>query len=249
MHKRGRTLLLVFIVLAAAVFLFARADTDGPPYAPFSTATLGTSVFFDTLRHMGYPVRIHYAPLTTRTDTAHVIVIIQPFNPAVSPEMAEEMLAWVYAGGRLIFLHNAQPSPIDLLLQDRDNVTSGGFFFYRVGAGEVITGRAHPLTNQRLLNDSTPGAVLQEIIAQWDATRIYFTAYYHGMHPPDTLFAQLPVGVRLVIVQLGLAALMLIWCLGKRFGKPVPAYEEVEREENEQVRALARLYMKIGRND
>jgi hypothetical protein len=41
--------------------------------------------------------------------------------------------------------------------------------------------------------------------------------------------------------------LLLIWHVGKRFGKPVPAYEETEREENEQVRALARLYNKTDR--
>jgi hypothetical protein len=239
----------VLVVVASAVFLTFNQNDSNPSYAPFSTGETGTSLFFDTLRLMGYPVRISYTPLTRSSDTEHVYIIIQPYNPHVTAETAEEMLEWVRLGGRLIFLHNTEPTVLDRLFDDAVRREINGFNHYSAGAGAVITGRAHGLTNRRLMQDASPGYELHRFLTLWDAERIYFAAYYHGMHPPDTLFSRLPLIVRLTVIQSGIAVLFLLWHLGKRFGKPVPVYEETEREENEQVRAMARLYMKTHRKD
>jgi hypothetical protein len=244
MFRHRRTFVLILIVLAAAVFVLLQTNGDGPPFAPNSTAEGGTSLFYDTLRHMGCPVRMVYTPLTRQRDIRNAVVIIQPYNPPVTVEMAEEMLEWVRLGGRLVFLHNSGPPELDLLLLDMESIGEGGFFRYTIGLGEIVTGRAHGLTNIRLMNDPAPGEVLHRIISSWGTERIDFSLYYHGYRPPETMFSELPLVMRLVLIQLGLAGLAVVWHLGKRFGKPVPAFEETEREENEEVRALARLYMK-----
>ncbi|MCL2203338.1 MAG: DUF4350 domain-containing protein [Defluviitaleaceae bacterium] len=245
MGKRGKSFILVLIVVAAAVFVFVRSDdVSGPMYSPFSTAEAGTRLFYDTLRHMGYPVQIGYAPLTRASDTRHVYIIIQPFNPAVSQEMAEEMLDWVRRGGRLIFLQNSRPTVIDRYLAGTRNLTAGDFLHYTPGLGQVVTGRAELMTNVNLVENAAPGIRLHEFLSDWGAERIVFPVYYHGVRPRETMFSRLPLIVRLVTIQLGIATVVLLWHVGKRFGKPVPAYEETEREENEQIRALARLYHK-----
>ncbi|MCL2363260.1 MAG: DUF4350 domain-containing protein [Defluviitaleaceae bacterium] len=247
MPRWGKTLILIAIVLGAAVFLVMRADNgDGPPYSPFLTDEPGTSLLFDTLQHMGYPVRMSYAPLTRTRNNDHVHVIIQPFNPPVTTEMAEEMLEWVYSGGRLIFLHNNLQNEMNRLLpNDPGRMVYGLAYFYH-GAGSVVTGRANPIVNRSLLDDAAGGAAVHSVLSEWGADRIYFVVYYHGFHPPETMFSSLPLVVRLVLIQLGITVLMLLWHVGKRFGRAIPAFEETEREENEQVRAVARLYMKTN---
>jgi len=247
MPKWGKTLILIIIILGAAIFFVLQTDNgDGPPYSPFLTDGPGTSLLFDTLRHMGYPVRMGYEPLTRTRNTNHVHVIIQPFNPPVNNEMALEILEWVYNGGRLIFLHNNLQNEFNRLLPNSATRTVYGLDYHQHGAGVVITGRTHPITNRQLLDDATPGTVIRNVISEWDADRIYFVVYYHGYHPPETIFSSLPLAIRLILIQLGIALLMLLWHVGKRFGRAIPAYEETEREENEQVRAMARLYMKTN---
>jgi len=249
--KRGKAIVLAIVVFTAEAIVFTWNDDggSGPVYAPYSTGDTGTGLFHDTLRRMGYPVSVGYAPLTRENDVRHAYILIQPFNPYVTREMAEEMLEWVRGGGRLVFLHNTNPTVVDNILASETVRTVGQFNYYNVGAGSVVTGRAQPITNRPLLSDPGYAATLHGIITQWQAERIVFPVYYHGVHPPETMFSNLPPVMRLVIIQLVIAVLALLWHLGKRFGKPIPAYGEMEREENEYVRALARLYMKKERKD
>jgi len=247
MPRWSKTLILIIIILGAAIFLVLQTDSgDGPPYSPFLTDEPGTSLLFDTLQHMGYPVRMGYAPLTPSRSTEHVHIIIQPFNPPVSNEMAAEILEWVYNGGRLIFLHNNLHNELNRLLPNTPTRTMYGLGYHHHGTGVVITGRAHPVTNRPLIESAAPGAAVHNILSEWNADRIYFIVYYHGFHPPETMFSSLPLVIRLLLIQFGLAVLMLLWHVGKRFGRAIPAFEETEREENEQVRAVARLYMKTN---
>jgi hypothetical protein len=249
MAKRGKLLILVLIIVAAVVIVFTNGNNNGPPYAPSSTSEMGISLFYDTLRQLDYPVRVGYAPLTRDSNTEHAYILVQPTNPMITTELAEEMLEWVRRGGRLVFLFNSGPTAVDRLLAGTRPQQINGFNYYRVGLGSVVTGQSYRITNLRLISDAEPAVQLHGILSRWDAERIVFSAYYHGMHPTETLFSRLPLVIRLVIIQLGIAVLLLLWHLGKRFGKPVPAYEETEREEHEHVRALARLYIKTERKN
>ena len=247
MANRGKKFLLGFIIVAAVVVSFVLNDSndEGPVFAPFTTGEMGTSLFYDTLRHMGYTVVMASSPLTFYSDNRDVYVIIQPTNPIVSDEMAAEMMEWVRFGGRLIFLQNNAHPILERHLQNHHRQQVGDFVIYYDGTGQVVIGQANTLTNRNLAQNSNPGATLHQIIHDWDAERIVFPVYYHGVHPSETFFSQLPLIIRLVIIQLGVAVLALIWHHGKRFGRPIVVYEETEREENEQVRALARLYERI----
>ena len=237
--------LAIIILLAALVIFFFDDSGDGPPYSAFSTDENGTSLLFDTLRRMNYPVRISYSPLTTNTNIDYVYVIIQPFAPSVNRARAEEILEWVQQGGRLIFLENSAPTILDSMIPYTADVM-GNLRHYRVGRGEIITGNAYHVANYHLMNSPTTGEIIQANLSRWNADRIWFAEYYHGLHATETFVGGLPLIVRLLLAQMMLVAIVAVWHLGKRFGKPVPYYREVERDENEYVHALARLYMKIG---
>ena len=246
LRKLSKTIFpFVIVVLAATIlFVFDSNDGGGPAYVSFSTGERGASLFFDTLRHMGYPVRQGRTPVDRFSSTQDAYIIIQPTNPYVDSNMAEEMITWATMGGRLIFLQN-QLTYFDLLLPG--GIIYGNLMIYEVGQGIIITGNAREITNRSLIDNAGTGAMLHSIITRWDVENIWFAEYYHGLGTRSNLFTRLPAVVRLVFVQMLLVGIMVVWHLGKRFGNAVPYYEETEREENEHVHALARLYMKIGR--
>ena len=241
--KRAKTVILILIVVVSAVLLsYMGSDNDGPPFVASNTGESGTSLLFDTLRRMQLPVRVGRSPLTVRSDTSEAHIIIQPVSPPVDMDMAEEMLDWVSRGGRMIILNNSLMS-LEFLMTTPGR-PMGNFVLYQIGAGEAVIGRANEVININLMNYPGNGQVLYEILSRWNAERIIFNEYYRGFHAGDNFFAGLPLVVRLAVIQMIIAAIATVWHYGKRFGKPVPYYEEEERDENEFIRALARLYMK-----
>ncbi|MCL1844790.1 MAG: DUF4350 domain-containing protein [Defluviitaleaceae bacterium] len=249
---------IVIIALGVSYFL----DTgDGTPFSVRSTGERGASLIFDTLRHMGYPVRRSYRPLTPETDTDSVYVLLQPRSPYINDAIASEMLEWVENGGRLVFLHWTYPQTVfDRALDNATNIPAphrhndnppGVFHLYTHGDGAVLTGASVWIGNYNLMNNHLHGTRLQNVLSDWHAEReisvIFFAEYYHGLHTPQNFIGRLPLVLRLILLQMVILSIVAIWFFGKRFGNPVPYYEEIEREENEYVRALARLYSQIRR--
>ncbi|MCL2841498.1 MAG: DUF4350 domain-containing protein [Defluviitaleaceae bacterium] len=236
---------LMLIVVAAILVMLFLGRGDGAAYTVGNTADDGVSLLFDTLQHMNYPVSIERNPLDTRASTNDVFLIIQPAIPLTNA-MLTEMLEWVERGGRLIFLQNWPVTDIEHLI-DTPWQSIGGFRLYQLGYGEVLTGGSFSLTNQPLMNNPESGRLIHATLYRWNADRIIFAEYYHGFYLEPNFIGSLPLIIRLLLLQILFASIMLVWHLGKRFGKPMPYYEAVEREENEYVRALARLYMKTGK--
>ena len=240
-------LIIIIVVAAVVISIFGGNNENGPAFSVISTADNGTSLLYDTLKHMDYPVRIGRHPLTTFSDVNDVYVIIQPFAPAIDNDMAAEILEWVQQGGRLIFLHNIPQNAIERNITATPQAIGGrqsGLLLYNYGLGQVITGRTGDVLNINLIENAAMGVALHNIISHWNADIIWFAGYYHGMHPPEDFLGNIPFIVRLLIAQLLLACATAMWHLGKRFGNPQPYYEAVEREANEHVHALARLYKK-----
>jgi hypothetical protein len=239
----------VLILVAIAVGIGYFFDTgDGRPYSSSSTGERGAGLLFDTLRHMGYGVRAGYRPLTAESSYDDVYILIQPRQPRIDIYVAQEINAWVRSGGRLVLLGHVSPGSMHYLVGNAPSRTTELFRIYQIGYGEVMfSGNAGMVTNYRLMNDSAPGEAIQTTISRWNAEReigtVFFAEYYHGFHTPETFLGRLPLVFRLMLAQIIILAIAGVWHLGKRFGNPVPYYEEIEREENEYVRALARLYM------
>lgn len=250
--KNNRLILLVIVLLALFVGLSwgANRQMSGvrqPDFTTFSNNEYGVSLLFDTLRHMHYPVGILFRPVEETAGLNDAVFIIQPNNPRPDAQMADDILSWVRQGGRLIYLDNNQPSIIDRVLRDEYYTSFGTLRWYRFGMGQVITGRADTIFNISLLEGSIYGEGIYYILANWEPDRIYFAEFYHGFHSAGGFFGQLPLWLRLIVFQTVILAIALVWHLGKRFGKPIPLYEEIEREENEQVLVLARLYKQADR--
>jgi len=213
-----------------------------PDYTSFSSGRYGISLLHDTLQHMHYPVSLLYRPVQEAADVNDAVFIIQPTNPRPNEKMIEDILNWVQRGGRLIYLENRHPSTIAQMLGDEHYTTVGSLRLYQLGMGQVMTGRADVITNANLMENYFYGESIVYVLNHWNPERIFFAEYYHGFHRASSTFEQMPLWLRLVAIQIIIGTMVLVWHLGKRFGSPIPLYEEIEREENEQVLALARLY-------
>jgi len=249
--KNGR---LIFFVLALFALFSGlswglnrrMAGARQPDYTMFSTGEHGVSLLHDTLTHMRFPVGILYRPVS-RAGLNDAVFVIQPTNPRIGADGAEEILSWVRRGGRLIFLENRQPTVIDRALEHEIYMPFGSLRVYQHGMGEIVTGRADSVANVNLLGDTFYGQAFAYILAGWNPERIYFAEYYHGHRQEQSAFQQMPPWLRLAAFQIIIAAAAFVWHYGKRFGRPVPLYEETERGENEQVLTLARLYKQADR--
>ena len=251
-NKKSKNYILVIVLLVAllvGITWGANQQTYGlryPDFTSFSNGDYGVSLLFDILRHMQYPVSTMHRPIM-EASLNDVVFIIQPSNPRPTRAVTDEVLSWVYQGGRLIYLENNTPNTIELLLANHYSARFGSMRWYHVGMGEVITGGADLVANIHLMNQSIHGEGIVYALSHWNPDRVLFAEYYHGFHGTNSAFSQMPLGLRLVAIQLIISGLIVAWYFGKRFGYPVPLYEELEREENEQVLVLARLYKKARR--
>lgn len=213
-----------------------------PDYTSFSHSENGVSLLYDTLRHMGFSMGVLYRAVGGSVNVDDAVFIIQPRNPSPNDAMVYEMLSWVRRGGRLIYLENSPFTIMDIMLEGESYVQFGSLRWYRVGAGEVVTGQASNIANANLIDNPSYGEVFAYVLSSWDIRRVYFAEYYHGFYRAEGTFSQMPVWLQLVAIQLIISTVVWVWHLGKRFGSPIPMYQNIEREENEQVLTLARLY-------
>jgi len=199
---------------------------------------------------MGYPVSRSYSALDAGTEgNQDVYILINPDINYFSDTEFNDALDWVYNGGRLIFLDSSAYSVADYTLPyrlDDPGATAHGYTLYSYGLGEIITGGADPLLNKALMENSRPGADFVRLLNRWDISNLYFSESIHGYINTGNAWYRTPEILKILTYQLGIIAALIIWRFGKRFGRPVPYFEEAEREENEHIKALANIYNKAG---
>ena len=247
LRRPSNWIFIAIIIVCAVVVIYIFDDnTEEPAHVVSSFGRTGVSLLFDTLNHMNYPVQISRSPLTPSTNPNHAYIIIQPSYPLVCWDKAEEMLDWVFMGGRLFFFHNSPTTIFDTIIE-YDSIDFGRLRVYEFGRGSVVIGPTREITNYNLMHNADTATSLESLLYHWNPDIIWFGEYYHSMPGPTNFVMRMPLIVRLSFVQLTFVGFAIVWHLGKRFGRPAPFYEEYEREENEQVHALTRLYLKIRR--
>ena len=244
--SKSRALFLVIMVCASvvALFIFSAGESNEPDYSMYSTGPNGVSLLSDTLRRIGFNVLAGFEPITINTDVNDVYIVVLPYQ--ADKITAEDILSWVRRGGRLIYLDNADQNEMDFLLAGNEYQMLENYRYYRFGLGDIITGNADSIINNVLMENTIDGRLISGVLNGWNPDRVRFAEYYHGFRATDNFFTRLPTIIKLCIYQIAIAAVALIWHLGKRFGKPIPFYEETERTGDEYVRALARVYYRIG---
>ncbi len=237
-------IIIVLLILYFIVFMLTSSETvnSAPSYTVYNTYNDGTSLIYDTLKYMGYPVEISYNKISPFTNIYDSQIIIEPNNNNFTETEMEEILDWVYEGG-LLFYFNSDSELVNKYLYEYDSpyYVDDYVSIFTYGYGEVVVGDTDSIINENLKDNTLAGEVICDILSYWELENIVFNEYYHVFKKPG-IWAVLPVGFKMVVYQIIIICLVLIWFLGKRFGKPVPYFEEVEREENEHIKALAVIY-------
>ncbi|MDR1560029.1 MAG: DUF4350 domain-containing protein [Clostridiales bacterium] len=255
MHiKRSKIIyaFVIFICLPLAVFLFAAnsQNSDGQSYTSFSTGTDGASLLYDSLKAMGYPVSHGYSLPDPDLSILDIHVFVEPNYYYFATTDLDGVLAWVFKGGRMIYLDSSSFSYIDEELYYRlgdPDAVSRGYTLYSYGLGEIISGSSDPLLNQALIDDSAPGADFTALLDRWRTSPVIrFNESIHGFTDSGNAWYRTPEILKMLTYQIAVVAILILWRLGKRFGRPLPYFEEIEREENEHVKALANIYRRAG---
>ena len=244
--------IIIIAVLIAILFMLSRLVNIGegfwyPSFTTFSTRQDGVALVYDTLRIMGYPVGRDLMFLSAERPTDNVQFVIAP--RIFSDAHRDGMIDWVIRGGQLMFFSDHWRDEERLFADftpDRSMHVFGGTI-HRIGFGTLFIGDAQSITNISLFETGGEyGQAIVDILDTMEFRRIYFNEAYHGYGTSITFFEMLPLPLRLMGIQLAVVAAVFTVYAGKRFGKPTPYYEEVEREENEYVFTLSNLYMSMG---
>jgi hypothetical protein len=111
-----------------------------------------------------------------------------------------------------------------------------------MGEGKVVILTQPDLFTNRLIGQADNLILFLNILRLYGQEGIWFNEYVHGYAWGETTTDVLIWPLRLVILQLLLGALLLFIYWGKRFGRPVPLFSEVNEISGEYVSSLANIY-------
>ena len=90
--------------------------------------------------------------------------------------------------------------------------------------------------------------MLSFLSVEYGTQQVVFNEYYNGIIE-DTSVDILTLGFVLFLTQAGIALVLLMIAIAKRFGAPRVEYSTVKRDENENVYAVASLYQRTNSFD
>ena len=241
--KKLASAAIILALLGILIFISAGQNQNYPDYTVFSANERGVSVFYETLEHMGYPVKAGFNYLSSGSSIHDIHILVMPYY-YYQDYAFDDMMDWVKKGGRLIFLDWNTPTAVDHYMGWEGKYD--GFRRQKYGTGEIVIGTVESVLNYSLLTEHQDIEFLLGAIDKWGFETIIFDEYYHGYQDEANLWRDLPGYFKTLIYQLCIAAILIVFMLGKRFGKPIPYYEEIERGENEYLRALSGIYKKTG---
>jgi len=247
MKSKSNKDLILFIILIplflwVSFYLSSTMDNKLPNYTTSNKSSMGYSVFFETLKQLNYPVNTSINPVNSY-DIGNMQIVAQGGNFDVN---SKEIKAWVEKGGTLIYLTEGKINFIDYgSPQVKGNIT-----LYKYNKGMVINSDVSYVTNSTLTKTTTSAYELLQEIDSHSYKKIYFNeAHVYSVADKKSLWDYIPMSFKYIIYELILVIIAFFYYKGKRFGKVLPFYEEVERIENEYLYSAASLYRQAKCSD
>ena len=241
MKKKGNRDIIIFILIIP-IFLFVsfyisnRQGKGIPPYSVSNKSKMGYSVFYEALKKLNYPVERTLKPLSE----------YQPNNVQIIPPGGkfdvnnQEVQEWVEKGGILVYLTPGIDTNIEYGIQD---VTKDNIKLYTYHKGRIINTNADFMVNKTLIKDTSKSYEILKEISKLPQERLYFNESYLFLTVnTKSLWDNIPMEIKYIIYQIIIVLGAFFYYKGKRFGKALALYEEVERSENEYLYSAASLY-------
>lgn len=228
-------LILIPLFLAGAFYIQSRMDNKLPSYTVDNKGRLGYSIFFETLKELNYPVEKSLSEVGAHdADSIQIVAALSGFDVN-----SEKVKNWVEDGGTLVYL---TPRNIQFIGYEGIPEVKGNLRIYSFGEGNIIASDIDYLANKTLVKKKDNAYALYKEIAALNK-KIYFNEAHIFVRTVEaSLWDYVPIELKFIIYQILLVLTAFFYYKGKPFGKPVPLYEEVEREENEYLYSSAALY-------
>jgi hypothetical protein len=228
--------ILIPLFLISALYISFRLDDKLPTYSIINKSRDGSSVFYEALRKLNYPVDRTLEPVGTQDiNSIQIVAAGGNFNTE-----AKEVKEWVEKGGTLVYLNN---SPVNSFLDGMAPELKVSFKKTNKGKGAVIEYSAAHFTNKALAKNTSAAYKLLEGIEEYKDKKIYFNeSHLFATTVKKSFWDFIPLEIKFIIYQLILVIAAFFYYKGKRFGKTIPLYEEAERNENEYLYSAAALY-------
>jgi len=247
--KDKRDIVIFIIIIPVFLWLslnfYANRNNKTIPYSVLNKGSKGISVMYEAMKELNYPVKLTLERIDD-SDYNTVQIVINPRTNKDFDINDDNIRKWIGEGGKLIFLcgkwEDIEPDygkKIDAFYSL--NNKRAAVFSYKKGS--FILGDSELLTNKTLTNDTDGAYWIVKEIDNWNYNRIDFNEFYqYSNGVKRSLWDDIPNGIKLILYQVVFLIAVIIYYKGKRFGKPIPLYEEVERMENEYIFSVSSLY-------
>ncbi len=240
----------IFIVLIP-IFLWLSLNFSGDrnnkslPHSVLNKGSKGVSVMYEAMEELGYSVEMTLEKIENKDSNTVQIILTSENNTSFNIN-DKAVRKWVGKGGKLIllsdkweFIEADYGKKTDAFYSLKDKQGSE----YHYGKGNFIIGDSELITNKALARDTEGAYWLLKKIEEWGTSGIEFNEFYQYLDPRErSLWRDIPRGIKFTIYQILLLIIAIIFLKGRRFGKPIPLYDEVERTENEYIYSVASLY-------
>lgn len=215
------------------------------PYTVLNKGEKGVSVIYETLKELGYTANFILTEVESQ-DINSAQIVIEPKIPYKLDLGNENIKNWIKNGGVLIYLTPNWDEILFTYGTEIDNYTLNEGKYakaYSYDKGLLVIGDPEIINNKTLITNTEGAYWLITQINNLGIRNISFNEFYHYFegHKPS-LWRDIPVGIKLTIYQVIIVIAIVIYYYGKRFGKVIPLYEEVERVENEYIYSAASLF-------
>ncbi|WP_432403052.1 hypothetical protein [Wukongibacter sp. M2B1] len=250
MKIKNKRDIVIFIILIP-IFLWMSLNFSGNknnrsiPYSILNKGSMGVSIMYEVMKELDYPVKLALDKIEDNIYDEVQIVIV-PINNERIDINNEKIRNWIGKGGKLIFLSNEWEELEPNYGEEIDayysaNEKKSAVFSYK--EGNLLIGDSDLIINKTLAKATDSAYWILKSIDEWSYSIIEFNEFYQYSRAENkSLWADIPKGIKLMLYQLVFLIIAIILYKGRRFGKPVPLYEEVERAENEYIFSVASLY-------
>lgn len=230
-------IVLIPVFLYLAFLISTKLSGKLPQYSVINRSKTGYSVIYEALRKLNYRCYRVLEPVEQQNTTEFQIVA----DPDGSFDINDSSIkAWVNKGGKLLYM-----SPLNILKPEYGKFSDkeASVITYTYGKGSIILADSNYFMNRTLVKNKKNAYELLKVIDSQRADRLNFNEnHLFAKAQARELWDFIPLEARFIIYQFLLVAIAFFYYKGKRFGKPIPFYEEVERDQNEYLYAAAALY-------
>lgn len=243
MKTKIKSDLIGFVVLVIIFLFFAfyiSTTMQGNNPSTLNNSGGGLSAFYKTLGELKLPIERTLTPIN-ESNIDDIQIVAQGGSFDVNSTKVKE---WVEKGGSLLYLSSDK---VPIFTFSSIPKIKGNIKIYNINKGMIIVAQTSYVTNKNLLIETSNAYEVISEICSYPYKKIVFSeGYLFSQTEKKGLWDFIPLSGKYIIYQFTLILIAFFYYKGKRFGKAIPLYEEVERTENEYLYSTASLYSLAG---